>query len=383
MALRYILFDDITEQHLRGLIENKAAESLDIDYKRQTYGGKDSDRKEFLADVSSFANAGGGDIVIGMAEKEGVPIAIAPFTEDADKERRRLEQMARDGIEPRIIGLAVRIVPVSGGVVLVVRIPKSYNPPHRVAFQGAKRFYARSSGGRYEPNVEELRNLFLATPHLHERIRAFRMERIARILARETPVPLFTYRNRFFVLHVVPYSAFGMGQALVLEQAMHSLQFLAPLGSEFPSGQRFNFDGFIALTNPDKDAPAQRAYCQVFRSGAVENVAALDARSVISTQKLSVWVKDYASKHARALGKCGAAPPYAVLVSLLGMRGVRFGLYRSVMQEYTLPADRDHYHFAEGVFETLPRDDPEARAALRPTLHHMASLMGHAHSTIA
>ena len=210
MALLHIPLEKITETDLRALIETGARESLPIDYKRQTYGKKEADRKEFLADICSFANAVGGDIVIGMAEKEGVPSEITPFADNADEERLRLEQMARDGIEPRIIGLHIHIVSIAaGGVVFIVRVPKSWNPPHRVKFQGSNRFYARTSGGKYEPDIGELRNLFLATPHIAERIRAFRMERIARIAAGETPVALSGDTPGRAVLHVVPYSAFG------------------------------------------------------------------------------------------------------------------------------------------------------------------------------
>ena len=209
MALLHLPLDKITEQNLRELIETGARESLYIDYKCRTYARDDAARKEFLADICSFANAAGGDIVIGMAENAGVPSEITPFTDDADQERLRLEGMARDGVEPRIIGLAIRIVPLSGGDVFVIRVPKSDYPPHRVKFKGSNRFYARSSGGKYEPDIGELRNLFLAAPHLAERIRAFRMERIARIAAGETPVALSGERPRRFILHVVPYSAFG------------------------------------------------------------------------------------------------------------------------------------------------------------------------------
>ena len=101
MALLHLPLDAITEQHLSALIATGARESLYIDYKRRTYGGSDAARKEFLADVSSFANAAGGDIVIGMAENAGVPSEITPFRDDADQERLRLEGMARDGVEPR------------------------------------------------------------------------------------------------------------------------------------------------------------------------------------------------------------------------------------------------------------------------------------------
>ena len=101
MALLHLPLDKITEQNLRELIETGARESLYIDYKRKTYGGNEAARKEFLADICSFANAAGGDIVIGMAENAGVPSEITPFRDNADQERLRLEGMARDGVEPR------------------------------------------------------------------------------------------------------------------------------------------------------------------------------------------------------------------------------------------------------------------------------------------
>jgi hypothetical protein len=43
------------------------------DYKRDIYGNSENDKREFLADVSSFANTIGGDIVIGIDEASGLP----------------------------------------------------------------------------------------------------------------------------------------------------------------------------------------------------------------------------------------------------------------------------------------------------------------------
>jgi hypothetical protein len=102
MALLDIPLDTIAERDLQRLIAAGAAESLYIDYKQQTYGNSDSDHVEFLADLASFANTMGGDVVIGMAEAKGVPQSFTPFTGDADKECRRLEDIARTGLEPRI-----------------------------------------------------------------------------------------------------------------------------------------------------------------------------------------------------------------------------------------------------------------------------------------
>src|SRR5690348_14919477 len=118
MALMHIPLDQIAEAHLKALIEAGAPETLHIEYKRETYGGNDESRREFLADVSSFANARGGDLLIGMAAENGIPTALSPFTGNADIEVQRLDNIARSGLEPRVPNLRVRTVPVAGGTVL-------------------------------------------------------------------------------------------------------------------------------------------------------------------------------------------------------------------------------------------------------------------------
>jgi predicted HTH transcriptional regulator len=66
----------IEENDLQALVDNQVAESKTIEYKESLPGNADGDKKEFLADVSSFANASGGDLIYGMREQSGVPIAL-------------------------------------------------------------------------------------------------------------------------------------------------------------------------------------------------------------------------------------------------------------------------------------------------------------------
>jgi predicted HTH transcriptional regulator len=86
--------EEIEERHLLVLIENKVPESRDLEYKRDPIGRDDRAKKEFLKDVTAFANTAGGHIVIGMAEADGVAAAL-PGTDDrpADEEIRRLESI--------------------------------------------------------------------------------------------------------------------------------------------------------------------------------------------------------------------------------------------------------------------------------------------------
>ena len=57
--------DQIEERDLQELLAGQVSEHKTLEYKLALPGNSDSERKEFLADVSSFANAAGGDLIYG------------------------------------------------------------------------------------------------------------------------------------------------------------------------------------------------------------------------------------------------------------------------------------------------------------------------------
>jgi hypothetical protein len=65
----------ITKADILALIGNEP-EGRIIDYKRDLIGNSDGDKKEFLYDISSFANTQGGYLVIGVEERGGIPSKI-------------------------------------------------------------------------------------------------------------------------------------------------------------------------------------------------------------------------------------------------------------------------------------------------------------------
>src|SRR5690349_19490770 len=98
MSISQIPLDAISAYHLQELVDNKFAECKTIEYKQTLPGNRDSDRVEFLADVSSFANAGGGDLIYGIVEHTGIPSDVCGLSiSDTDRECLRLESMIRDG----------------------------------------------------------------------------------------------------------------------------------------------------------------------------------------------------------------------------------------------------------------------------------------------
>ena len=98
----------------------------------------------------------------------------------------------------------------------------------------------------------------------------FRLERIARIAAGDTPVRLLD--EGCFVLHLVPFSTFDLRPPFSLQQALTLWHNFLPIGAAATT-KRINFDGFLTLSNSDPNTIKHRNYVQVFRTGAIEAVA--------------------------------------------------------------------------------------------------------------
>ena len=331
--------DKIDRADIDSLIANAVEEGRTIEYKQALPGNADKDKKEFLADVSSFANASGGDIYFGIDEKRdadgkttGLPERAAGLPNlNADQEIRRLENMIRDGIRPRIAGVQLRTVDgFADGPVLVIRIQKSYVSPHMVTFQDHSRFYSRNSRGKYPLDVGEIRSAFALSESLPERIRNFRNDRIARIVADETPVPLPSRHVRF-VLHSVPMSAFQTMNHVELRLVGQNSQRLWPLGA-LGFDMRFNLDGLVTYSGVGQNR-ACTSYAQLFRNGAIEAVEG--GMCQISTREGQSLRFDYFEGQFRKSlppyldlqRELELVPPIVVMLSIIGAKG--FAIARS------------------------------------------------------
>ena len=183
MSIEKADFDSIEEKDIEELVDAQVPEGLRLDFKLTNYGKSDSDKRELLKDVSALANSHGGHLVLGIEETEGVATNIVGVDIDADAEILRMEQILRNAIEPPISGIRMRSISLAKGrKVLLLRIPRSWNPPHRVTAQGTNRFYLRHSAGVHEPSVEELRALFNQSATALEKARQFRNSRISTVI---------------------------------------------------------------------------------------------------------------------------------------------------------------------------------------------------------
>jgi len=365
----------VTKVDIDALVSNAVIESTTLEYKQELPGNKDDDKKEFLADVSSFANARGGEIVYGISpkvdptgKKTGEPADVVAITgSTADEAKLRLEEMIRQGVAPR---LPVQIKEVTGwgndgnGFVILLRIPKSFASPHMVTYKGTSRFFSRHSAGKYQLDVTEIRSAVLATETQADRIKQFREERLARIVADDTPVALSS-RHRL-VMHVIPISHFLNRERLDLTspQHRHQLSFRPYAASGWD--HRFNLDGFLTWSRTSDESA--RSYTQLFFDGAIEAVYADLLRgpqggkvqngegiiASIAYEKSAIEaLRDYLNEYA-ALGITG---PIAVSLSILGCRGSYLAV-DTFMSGDRHPIDRDAVILQEVVFDGPDVDVP-------------------------
>lgn len=354
MTLTGVQPREFKEGHLQGLIAGQVPEGKTVDYKQDLPGTSDGAKKDFLADLCSFANASGGHIIFGMSESEGLPVDLAGLDGDADAAILRMESMARDGIRPPIPGLEfVRVALANGKNAIVAAIPKSWNPPHQVVFQKDYRFYTRGSAGKQHVDVDELRRIVLLSQEAGERIRQFRAGRVAAIIAGETPAQLQPGARQ--VLHFVPLNAFGTGSQIDLA-ALDANRGLLVGAMGRGGSQRYNVDGLLAYS---QSGEAHDAYAQLFRNGVLESVLHLNewrpkGRLVLPSLAFEEDLFSQVKSSLAALRAIGVAPPVAMMLSFTGIRGWEMGVrddWGTRRQHGGF--DRDPLLLPDLLFETL------------------------------
>ncbi|RDJ10086.1 hypothetical protein B5K05_13200 [Rhizobium phaseoli] len=376
MSIQDIPLDKITAADLERLVAMQVTESLTLDYKRDSYDPGNDGNSEYLKDISSFANTMGGDIVIGLKEKDGAADEIVGFHGNVDGELLRLEQAASNGIEPRLANLKIRTIHTNAGPVIVIRVGRSYMPPHRVVARGRNSFWARAGTAKYEPNVEQLRQLFNNGPHVGERIRTFHLDRLVKISAGETPVPMRDSGK--LAIHVVAIPAFTDGRLAdiwrILEKGTHLP--LPPDEVRLPRKPAVNFDGFVNYTQSD---PTQRsAYVHFFRNGTIEGVAELgthqEGNSLLVGAPFTRLVIETVRQYVAVLSSYEAGLPISIYLSICNARKTvnRYDVPGGGYSE-TRPAGREILAVPEIL---LNEADPDISALMLPAFDMLWNAFG-------
>lgn len=360
--------DEITEADLQRLIDDRAEENRQLEYKRELPGTGADEKKEFVRDVVSFANSAGGHIIFGISESNGVPTEFAPISEEKiDDAKLRLESIIRTSVEPTIQGLKIGAVKLSRGRALIIEIPRGLFGLHMIKARSA--FVARTSAGKSDLDVNEIRAAFVGAEAAVQRLSEFRADRTERILNGNALWPLCS--SRVGVIHLLPLASFASGYNYAIDKIPDVVRDLL-----YPMGRRpviftpkFTFDGYANLIVWGGEGGPIRGYSHMFRNGAIEAVTAgfldqSDDTDAMQLYFLEILIMDCAERMLRIMDLLEIPAPYYLLVALLNVNGLRVNSSR---EQHPFRSDvrtihRDHLILPELLLENT---DVSIEAALK------------------
>jgi len=359
--------EEITEEYLNSLTKNSVAEGKTIEYKEKLPGNTDSDKKEFLADLSSFANTSGGDLLYGIEERKGLPVAVAGVEiENPDAELNRLENIAMNGIDPRI-SYALRAIKLgSGKFVVVGRVRQSWVKPHRVIFGGHDKFYGRNSIGKYPLDVAELRDIFNLSDTIAKRIQDFRYSRIMEIEADKAPLPVIGANK--IILHLIPLESFSTKMAIdsekLLELRKHP-EGLRPMSASGWHAPTVNLHGIVS--HAGRNEGEAHSYVQIFRNGVIEivesSILERDESKRIPSYTIEDEILKSTTRYLNLLKSLDLNPPIYVFISLMHVKGLIMS-FDSFKYNYDANHIREEsIYLPEAVIDNY---DQELTSTLRP-----------------
>lgn len=259
-----------TEEDLRTLLNNDDfREGQFLDYKRTfdfleatDKNQKSKAKNELRNDICSFANADGGDLIVGISEKNGVASSINPIPIDnIDKFELELRNVLLL-IQPAIPSVDFAFIRVENGYIVVIHIEKGMLKPYvTIEDQTVFRFFVRR-GNRKEPmSYSEISNNFLHAASLATEIKRFRAERLSELIG-DNP-------GRFGVIHIIPATFTNPADLIPICDLCKAGKFQMPIQlNNYIRGRMLpNVDG---VWFPSEDGLRDYQLLRLFNNGSVE-----------------------------------------------------------------------------------------------------------------
>lgn len=243
--------EDVTFEDVQALIDNEICEGKTIEYKSELHITNSEEKREFLADVSAFANADGGDLIFGIKEDEKtkLPDSIPGICiENEDETIRKIESMIRDSIQPRIVDIKFKMILVKNHkYILIMRIAASFIAPHRIIYRGWDKFFSRNSKGKYSMDVNELRTAFNMSQEIRKQIEDYKLNTIAEIV--EDRYKIFKDGYPTFIIQTLPIVAFQRSQIYSIDKIYSTMIECNSNSFDIASNKQITVDGVILKDN--------------------------------------------------------------------------------------------------------------------------------------
>lgn len=310
--------------------------------------------RDFLADVTAFANTDGGDIVVGVREdKNGVAAKIVGIDRQGlDQALLRIDDQLRSSIDPRVPQFRVHEVELADGrVVLVMRVGASLIAPHRVTLKESSRFYRRANRGNYLMSTAELRQAFAASTDLPLRIRDLHRKAVEAIKGHDMPARLRD--GPVAVLTIAPLSVLRAARDVNITRD------LAVLPPRHTSNLQMvvGLDGVIVHSPIDTDSRAVRSWSVNHRLGYLDFAWSIGqvepGRQTVSPENFIPELKGIVPAAIGRLRSFEIEGPWIAMLTLVGLRDYRVVAGDGYMTE---AAWQDNAYLGEVLDDTMPAD---------------------------
>jgi hypothetical protein len=360
---------DVTLADIKALAANAISEGRTLEFKAELPGPKDDDKREFLNDVTSFANTDGGDLIFGVTAKAGVAksVAGARLFDTLDDTLLRLESLLNTCVQPRLLGARPKTFELPGGTAVILwRVPSSFAAPHRAYFKGVGRFYHRNSRGKAEMDTHELRAAFTASEGFVPRLATLHQDAVRLVVEKDLPFALEVGPRA--ILSILPLSVLREPKELDLDHTTAVHPHLLGQGSDWVHA----LEGFYVFGVSANSRT--RTFALTRRTGQVD-VSWVAGRQIESGQRL-IWpnaleemLGKTAAGAAAKLGAFGIGGPFAVALSLINATGFKLHHdFFDASQGFAMWRDR-------ATLPILTADDLEP-AALLPLARSLWYAMG-------
>lgn len=365
-------WDELSVETVISAIENGYTEGKELEFKRQQNPDERGHKQSTVGEVVSFANAGGGDLVIGVGDEEGQATGLWPVEyDDIDDTVLRWVDIIKRNTDPELPQHLIDIEALEiteeheeylddnartrTGHILVMRVQRSWRSPHRETMN--YQFYERSAGGKSELDAGAIRRAMLQGEVVVDRAKEFRDDRLARIRANDVSVPLL--QEPTVVLHVVPSNAFAvegvvdptMASPSVGEREETIPSLLSPRGSQ-GHHTRYTEDGYLSGQRYDQYENRFGSYTLTLRSGVIEaltvNSYANRDNEYINSGHVRNCLEASLSDYIQFLSREGGAFPLYCFLSVVGAKGLPVAIQR------TSGRDRDELEVIDRDVARLP-----------------------------
>ena len=242
--------NNIVLKDINKLITEKQSENKFLEFKAQL---SDGEPDKILKTVCGFANANGGLFIYGLKEENGEAQEITGVSLNGkswDDKKLQIQDWIDGKIEPRL-NVEINMLKLDNDkVIILIKVPKSWNPPHCVKNKKNRIFYIRRDGRTDPMEYEELRIMFDLNNSLIEKVNNFRDERVNKFESEEQSL----YK---IIFHSIPLNSFS-NTSINLQKAETELRTGHSIGGVY----RYNFEG---LFNPNEEF-----FRQLYRNGIYE-----------------------------------------------------------------------------------------------------------------